>query len=460
MSIDFKPSHFFYPVDILKLKSFFDRSQWFSPEEHRRYQEDRLNVILSRASRTIPYYREILRDHGYRPHIRWTLQDLKRLPILEKKVLLEQREKFISSAPGGGAGEVFTTGTNGSPMSILMDKHANVLEFVYYWRLWEWAGYRLGNTFAEFSSAYFLKRDSENFHSYQPGYSRLLLNSLKLSRPVFQKHLEAIRKYRPLFLKGCPSAVYCFCAFLREEGVSLSFKAVFSQGEVLEATHRRFISQTLNCKVFDSYGHMERTVGISSCEQGRLHVHSEYGIAEFLPEEHDGLRDGVETRPARLLGTSLYNQATPLLRYDTGDQIETAGKGEDCPCGRRMPVVQKILGRREDVLVAPDGGVISAGFLAFSGIPGVQLAQVVQESFDLIRIRIAAGPGFTEESEAEIRRRLIKFTGPLMKMEFEYLPACELRNGQRKFRMIISKLNPANKDWFSGAGERRSDVTV
>ncbi len=99
-----------------------------------------------------------------------------------------------------------------------MDKSANVLEFVYYWRQWSWAGYRLGDRFAELTSHFFLKsegRAGQLIH-LQRLTRRLLLNSLNIGRENVRLFAGALRDYRPKFLKGIASALYYFALFLRE----------------------------------------------------------------------------------------------------------------------------------------------------------------------------------------------------------------------------------------------------
>ena len=51
--------------------------------------------------------------------------------------------------------------------------------------------------------------------------------------------------------------------------------------------------------------------------------------------------------------TPLHNPATPLIRYDIGDYA-TVGSG--CPCGRKLPVMRKVLRRVRNLATAPDGG--------------------------------------------------------------------------------------------------------
>ena len=56
--------------------------------------------------------------------------------------------------------------------------------------------------------------------------------------------------------------------------------------------------------------------------------------------------------PSRVVISTLHNFAMPLLRYDIGDFAEV---GDDCPCGRRLPVLKRILGRQRNLLCLPSG---------------------------------------------------------------------------------------------------------
>ena len=65
MSIDFKIREFFYPASILKTRLFLERSQWFSGERVRSYQERRLTRIIDHAYRNVPFYQNLLDDLGF-----------------------------------------------------------------------------------------------------------------------------------------------------------------------------------------------------------------------------------------------------------------------------------------------------------------------------------------------------------------------------------------------------------
>ena len=127
--------------------------------------------------------------------------------------------------------------------------------------------------FAELASHYFLQRKSSELGHVQRGFGRLLLNSIRLSPDTIREYKRLTVDHRPRFLKGSPSALCHFATLLKESGLAdLSFRVVFSTGEMLLPSQRSEIEETFHCQVFDSYGHMERTVAISQCGQGRYHV--------------------------------------------------------------------------------------------------------------------------------------------------------------------------------------------
>src|SRR5262249_9915856 len=142
---------------------------------------------------------------------------------------------------------------------------------------------RLGCRFAELSSRYFLHDDNSlQSHLFQPGLGRLLLNSLSFSSASVTAQVAVIRAYRPRFVKGTASALHQFAIFLKQNQISdlEGFEAAFSTGEVLHPYRRKQIEAAFHCRVYDSYGHMERTVAISECPDGSLHINPDYGVLE------------------------------------------------------------------------------------------------------------------------------------------------------------------------------------
>src|SRR3954447_5383090 len=287
MSVNFTIRNFFHPVAIVKLRRAFERSQWFTPEQFDRYQEKQLRRIVEHAHATVPYYRDLFQRLHLRPNDFRSPADLQKLPVLSKTMVRKHFPDLQSTcADSYDAHLVRTSGTSGEPVSFLLDTPSNVLEFVYYWRHWSWAGYRLGLRFAEFASDYFLRNPDriQEPYLFDRVTGRLLLNSMSVAEERVGEYVRAIRRYRPLFLKGLASVLHVFAHFARAlQYDDLEFRAIFSTGEMLLPRQRRDIEQTFRCKVYDSYGHMERTVAVSECLAGGFHINPEYGVMELIP---------------------------------------------------------------------------------------------------------------------------------------------------------------------------------
>ena len=115
-----------------------------------------------------------------------------------------------------------------------------------------------------------------------------VLNSIRLSEITLEAHLKILDRFRPEFLKGMPSVLYWFAYYAGQSRLRrLGFRAVFSTGETLLLSHRDVIESNFGCKVFDSYGHMERTVAVSECPEGGMHINPEYGVMELCRENAD-----------------------------------------------------------------------------------------------------------------------------------------------------------------------------
>ncbi len=150
--------------------------------------------------------------------------------------------------------------------------------------------------------------------------------------------------------------------------------------------------------MFDQYGSAEQVCFISQCEAGSYHVHPEYGFTELLDTD-EGPRDAK-----RIVATGFTNWAMPLLRYDTGDlAVPAAGK---CPCGRNTQLVEGVLGRVDDYLIASNGAWVGRLDPVFKGLTTVRKAQIVQETLGEVRICIVPGKGFRKEHEQVLQKEL------------------------------------------------------
>ena len=449
MGINFRFRDFGYPFSILKLKRKFDRNQWLTEEDLCRYQESKLRQIVRHSYENIPYYRKLFTQNKIGPDDVKTLRDLKAVPFLTKDLLRTAPESFVADDVKKYRPTMLSTsGTTGGQISFFTDKQSNILEFVYYWRLWGWAGYKLGNTFAELSAEYFafFNRKVQAMYNFDPLTRRLVVNSLLISPKYLDDFIGIFRKFRPLFLKGLPSNLYMFALVLNErKNHGISFRGIFSQGENLQGYQRELIEQVFSCRVFDSYGHMERTVAISQCPSGSYHMHLDYGIME-LEEPEIPVVNGDENACVReIVGTSLYNLSMPLIRYRTGDLVKLSRSPQKCSCNRGFPAVISILGRDTDVIITPDRRAVTALYTVFDRIPGIIIGQIIQEDIDHLLVKIVCASGAADHTEKLLISNLRGFVGTAMDIKTVHTTIDGIKKDNLgKFKVIVSKI-PSEK---------------
>lgn len=108
-----------------------------------------------------------------------------------------------------------------------------------------------------------------------------------------------------------------------------ALRAVYTAGELLTPHKRALLSGLWQVPVFDNYGSTELgPVGLD-CRYGRLHPLQDQLVIELL---HDDLATPVSPgETGHLVVTTLHRQATPMIRYLTGDLARLVP--EPCLCG-------------------------------------------------------------------------------------------------------------------------------
>lgn len=113
-----------------------------------------------------------------------------------------------------------------------------------------------------------------------------------------------------------------------------------------------------------------------------------------------------------------------------------------CPCGRGLPLLERVEGRIADYVVAPGGKFISGISLTDhfnTKVPGVAQMQIVQEDVDRFVLRIVKADDFGPESFETIQALVTKHFGPESRHQCEFVDNIP-REPSGKFRFCISKV--------------------
>jgi phenylacetate-CoA ligase len=137
---------------------------------------------------------------------------------------------------------------------------------------------------------------------------------------------------------------------------------------------------------------------------GLYHQHAESLLLEVLDENDRPVRPGES---GRVVVTVLHNFATPLIRYEIGDHAQL---GPACPCGRGLPTLTQILGRRRNMVVLPNGERRwpLVGFHRYREVADVRQYQLVQHSLGEIEMRVVTGTGSLDSIQSDALTRVIQ----------------------------------------------------
>jgi len=125
---------------------------------------------------------------------------------------------------------------------------------------------------------------------------------------------------------------------------------VMSVAEYLAPEIRALTERTFGSRIIDIISSAEAGIIAIQCPDSLLyHIQSELVLVEIIAENGKPCREG---EIGELVVTPLYNYASPLLRYRTGDYVE---RGPQCSCGRTLPTISRFVGRREHMFDFPDG---------------------------------------------------------------------------------------------------------
>lgn len=417
--------HVTYPLFDLKdgrrgtyghLKSL-ERSQWLPPAAIAELQTVRLSRLLHHAYYNTLYYREVMDQYSFRPQDFRDLADLRRLPVLTKRVIRERLpEMRAMNIPIEHTHTSETGGTTGVKLRFCRDNSCLAPKAAATIRHERWTGWDIGMPRGVIWPA---AQDYVGHHTWR---SRLrnALTERASTLPAAVLNEERIRAYildhrrrRPAMLRGFATSLYLVSYNILRMGEHLPpVRGIVSTGEPLYPHQRRVIERAFGGPVFDTYSSRELALVAQECsEHNGMHISSESIYLEV-----------DETSPSgrsRLLGTDLLNYGMPLIRYDLGDTGVLTRR--ECLCGRGLPLLEMGVGREADVMFSPAGDVIAAVTLVLYLVdngPMVGQVQVVQDAIDHLEVRITRDPEPTKDVFAHYRREIARLFGNDMRVTF------------------------------------------
>ncbi|MGH7605726.1 MAG: phenylacetate--CoA ligase family protein, partial [Gemmatimonadales bacterium] len=412
----------------------------WTPAQWTAWRAQRLAFILHRAATRVPYYRQYWEGRRRRgDHASW--ERLEHWPILHKETVRANPRAFLADDcdPRWMAAER-TSGTTGTPLELWRSRPTAVaLSALATARTKEWDGIPPRVRWARLGGQLVtpVAQRRPPFWVWNAALRQLYLSSYHLAPDLIPHYLDALARYGVVYLSGYPSAIHALAQHALRLGRSdLRMAAVYTNAEPLYPEQRQTIAAAFRCPVRQTYGMAETVTAASECAAGRLHQWPEAGHVEV----HDG----------DLVCTGLLNPDTVLIRYRVGDRGALAPEQPACACGRTLPAFAAIEGRADDVLVTQDGRAAGPLDPVFDGIGAIREAQIIQERLDLVRVRVAPAPGFTDDHARTITLGVQRRLGEVRVIvdRVEAVP----RTANGKLRAVVCNLSLAERAAALGRG--------
>ena len=431
------------PSDVgaqsLALLYQFQQSERLPSEALEAAQFFQLQQLFADAMASMPFWKERLETAGYRAGMPVDAAGLEQLPLLTRAAVQQLGPLLFNQGIGdrhGGIHQGQTSGSTGMPVKYLQTDLTRLFWRVLTLREHLWQGRNFSGKLAAIRSN--VERGQSPIWGaatdqvFQTGPAV----SMNIREDVATQ-LDWLVTEAPQYLLTHPSNLRSLLRLAAAKGVVLpGLKQARTFGEMLPTETVVRCREVWGVGVADIYSSEEIGVIAFQCEQGRYHVQSENLRLEILDAAGKPLPPG---QIGRVVITTLHNLAMPLVRYELGDY---AAFGEACPCGRSLPVLDRIVGRRRNMIRLPDGTEHWPSFPEgrWAGIAPIRQLQVVQRTLETVTLNVVSSRPLTP---AEIVRLQQAFADMLCfphSVVVEQLPVIP-RQANNKFEDFVSELD-------------------
>jgi len=420
---------FFFPIERLALhySSFLMHSQWFSEEKIKEYQIKELKKLLSHAYKNSRWYRRILSKADISDADFEDFKVLSKLPILKKEDLKHHLEEIcIENYKRYFHIRGSSSGSTGTPVQFVADKRWIAFGKAVVNRFMKWHNYDI-----KLRKLEIMYRMTDDL--YIKRWKKLIISAFKIGDKTASQIVKLIKEFKPQVIRSFPMTIHTLIKYLKKYNVKIRPKMIFTTSETLFPHIKEEIEKFFVCKVFDFYGGNETNVTACDCEYQSKHVNFECGILEIVDEKGKPVPEGKE---GFVVITDFTNYLMPLIRYEMRD-LAVLSK-EKCLCGRNSPVIEKLLGRQDDILITKDMNYVSRLDEAFHKSKGIFEAQIVQEKPGYAVIKIVKDEDFQQKDLEILTEELKKRLGEDFEIEFEFVDEIpRLKSGKYKF--VINK---------------------
>jgi len=391
-----------------------EQTQWWPEHEIRRHQAGQLAQLVKHARRTVAFYRTRLSGIGNLETLDPTGEVWLGLPLLTRSDIQNAGDGLVTQSLPEGHGKtsvIYTAGSTGRPIRAIRSELWGVFWSAFTVRdhLWHRRDFRGTlaairesgkgkDLYPEGTRTRHWGRSSGSIFATGPTVS------LNIMTPIEQQ-MAWLQRENPDYLLTHPTIAHRLAGFSLEHRLRLpKLKQIETISEILRPATREICRAAWGVPIVDMYTTREAGYLALQCpDHEHYHLQSEGVLVEVLDEQERPCGPG---QSGRVVVTPLHNFAMPLIRYDIGDFAEV---GAPCPCGRGLPVLKRIVGRKQNMLTMPWGEarwplLSSSNIGALLSLAPIRQYQFVQQTPQSIELRLAVAQSLTTAQEEAIKR--------------------------------------------------------
>lgn len=401
-----------------------------APRKLQQLRVYKLRRLLIQSYQTIGFYRKLMDAAKFSPWAVSGIEDLQRLPVLDRDTYRYHTTRMIRQHPERFQGwfRDATSGSTGQPLPVIRSWPERAYMLAKFLRVLFLNGYRPDDVMLWFASPVHLRPQDTRLQSL----GIMKRHVAPFSEPT-HRMVERILALRPNVLYANKSHLVQMALYIRQHGIRIQpLKLCISVGEILDSSSCALIESAFGVHgLLDAYGSLElsniawrRVAG-----GGPFEIHHDTDILEVVDES------GRKATRGTVLITDLHIRALPLIRYRVGDMMEVSYHNG-------LPVIQKVIGRTDDLIRLKDGRTCAGPMIEviMEEFPQVLQYRIIQESYDFIRVIINTESGCDPSAlEAAIGNGFRRHIAPDITYQFEFVDNIPPEtNG--KLRMLISKV--------------------
>ncbi len=327
-----------------------EASECRSRDELEALQLARLQGLVERVYRQVPFYREKLEQAAVRPEDIRSLEDLRKIPFTTKADLRDNYPFGLFAVPMDQIIRLHaSTGTTGKPTVVGYTRNDIEIWSEVMARTLVSAGAHKGDII-QVAYGYGLFTGGLGVHY---GAEKIGAAVVPVSTGNTSRQITLLQDFGTTVLCSTPSYALYLAEAAEERGISprdLPLRAGVFGAEPWTEDLRREIEKKLHVSAIDIYG-LSEIIGpgvAAECEaKDGLHIMEDHFLPEIVdPDTGEPLG---EDRAGELVITTLTKEGIPLLRYRVRD-ITRLTRAR-CRCGRTTARMERVTGRSDDMLI-------------------------------------------------------------------------------------------------------------